>query len=203
MFLLHLAGIIRIPGPGDYDTVIGAPVGAPARAAGTSPQVNPATDTEIAPGVYARQEPDGYHCLFGSPLRNIPKMLSKVFQMRQQQGQLLWKSSIALSDWEWRYIKDALGHERIRPLLQTGQRVLKPLPESGFPPRLRPKDSSGGPLRGPHVSRNSGKPWNVGRQYFSSFRSGDFSGFMWADGVGAMEAEAQESFTAYMGDEGS
>lgn len=69
----------------------------------------------------------------------------------------------------------------------------------GFPQRLRPKDSSGTPLKGPRVSGNSAKPWNVGRQYFSTFNSNDFSGFMWADGVGAMEAEAQGSFNEYMG----
>lgn len=120
--------MFTIPGTGDYDIVIGAPVEAPARASGAVPQVNLATDTEIAPGVFARQEPDGYHCLLGSPLRHVPKLLCRIFQMQQQRGQLLWKSSIVLTDEEWRYIKDALGHERIQPLLQRGQRVLKPLP---------------------------------------------------------------------------
>lgn len=97
-----------------------------------------------------------------------------------------------------------LFHQHISITLQCINRFATaafwlPCSETAFPQRLRPKDSSGSPLRGPFVSRNSGKPWNVGRQYFSSFKNGDFSGFMWADGVGAMEAEAQASFNQTMG----
>jgi hypothetical protein len=38
----------------------------------------------------------------------------------------------------------------------------------------------------------------VGRQFFSSFRNGDDSSFIWADGVRAMEPEAQQSFREEM-----
>lgn len=60
----------------------------------------------------------------------MPKLLERMFGMRQQAGHLLWRSTLALSDAEWRYITGALGHERIRPLLERGQRVLTPLPGS-------------------------------------------------------------------------
>lgn len=108
--------------------MVGMPHEHAARAAGSVPQVNPATDTQISPGVYARQETDSRHCLFGTPLRFVPKLLDRVFHMKQQSRQLLWKSSLELSDHEWSYIKEVLSHERVRPLLQRGERVLKPLP---------------------------------------------------------------------------
>jgi hypothetical protein len=66
-----------------------------------------------------------------------------------------------------------------------------------IPDCFRPVDSTGRRLTGPRLSRN-GKPWNMGRQFFSSFRIGDDSSFVWADGVRAMEPEAQESFREEM-----
>jgi hypothetical protein len=63
--------------------------------------------------------------------------------------------------------------------------------------RFKPVDASGQRLIGPKISRN-GKPWNMVRQYFSSFKQGDDSSFIWADGVRAMEPEAQESFREEM-----
>jgi len=38
----------------------------------------------------------------------------------------------------------------------------------------------------------------MGRQFFSTFRQGDDSSFIWADGVKAMEPEAQQSFREEM-----
>jgi len=71
-------------------------------------------------------------------------------------------------------------------------------PDDDFPQRFRPVDSSGRALSGPRITRG-GKPWNRGRQYFSSFVDGDFSSFIWADGVKAMEPEAQQSFNEAFG----
>jgi hypothetical protein len=63
---------------------------------------------------------------------------------------------------------------------------------------FRPTDASGEALKGPKTTKG-GKPWNIGRQYFSSFKSGDMSSFIWADGVKGMEPEAQQDFNEYMG----
>lgn len=109
----------------------------------------------------------------------------------------MWKCDLELTEREWQYIKNVFAHDRLRPLLQHGRRVLAPLPDYGFPQHFRPVDSAGQPLKGPHISRN-GKPWNMGRQFFSTFRQGDDSSFIWADGVKAMEPEAQQSFREEM-----
>lgn len=65
------------------------------------------------------------------------------------------------------------------------------------PARFQPR-GAGRVMQGPRISRN-GKPWNVGRQFFSSFNNDVPDSFIWADGVKAMEPEAQESFTQNMG----
>jgi hypothetical protein len=73
-------------------------------------------------------QPDQRHILYGRPLANCPKLLSRIFKMRQQPGQLVWKSDLALADREWEYLKGVFAHQRLRPLLQHGRRVLQPLP---------------------------------------------------------------------------
>lgn len=54
--------------------------------------------------------------------------MSRIFKMRQQPGQLVWKSDLALAEREWEYLKGVFAHQRLRPLLQHGRRVLQPLP---------------------------------------------------------------------------
>lgn len=71
-------------------------------------------------------------------------------------------------------------------------------PDDDFPQRFRSVDSAGRALSGPRITRGN-KPWNRGRQYFSSFVDGDFNSFIWADGVKAMEPEAQQSFNEAVG----
>uniref|UniRef100_A0A383VUL4 Uncharacterized protein n=1 Tax=Tetradesmus obliquus TaxID=3088 RepID=A0A383VUL4_TETOB len=143
-------------------------------------------------------DPDGRHCLFGEPLRHAPKLLRRIFRMRQQPGQLLWASEQPLEAEAWQYLQDVFAAPRIRPLLMRGQRVLKPLPDRALPSCFRLYDDAGRMLQGPRVSGATAKPWNVGRQFFSSFSEGPNS-FIWADGVRAMEPEAQADFNAYMG----
>lgn len=73
-------------------------------------------------------QPDRHHILFGQALANCPKLLSRIFKMRQQAGQLVWKCDLELTEREWQYIKNVFAHDRLRPLLQHGRRVLAPLP---------------------------------------------------------------------------
>jgi len=68
-----------------------------------------------------------------------------------------------------------------------------------FPHRLRPKDIEDEPLKGPFVSTKTDKSWNRGRLFFSTFKSAVDSSFIWADGVKAMEPEAQQSFAEEFG----
>ncbi|KIZ06662.1 hypothetical protein MNEG_1295 [Monoraphidium neglectum] len=176
-----------------FDDDYGAGWDAPERAVGAAPARQPG-DTLIAPGVWARRMPDGRHCLLGAPLRYAPKLLRRIFGFSQQRGQLLWRRQEPIDDEAWRYICDTLAAPRIQPLLQSGRRVLEPLPGWGFPASLRLHDSSGNVLQGPRRSGRGAKPWNVGRQFFSSFNQGVEDSFLWADGVGPMEPEAQQSF---------
>lgn len=99
----------------------------PEVARGTTPQPQP-SDCALPNGVFAREQPDGRHCLFGEPLRHAPKLLRRIFRMRQQPGQLLWASEQPLEAEAWQYLQDVFAAPRIRPLLMRGQRVLKPLP---------------------------------------------------------------------------
>jgi hypothetical protein len=69
--------------------------------------------------------------------------------------------------------------------------------DGGFPQCFRLYDDANRVLTGPRVSGPNAKPWNVGRQYFSSFGEGPNS-FIWADGVRAMEPEAQAEFNQHM-----
>lgn len=50
-----------------------------------------------------------------------------------------------------------------------------------MPPRFKPRGHGGVPMRGPYTTKN-GKPWNLGRQFYSS----DDGDFLWADGSVAM-----------------
>jgi hypothetical protein len=72
--------------------------------------------------------PDNRHCLLGAPLRYAPKLLRRIFGFSQQRGQLPWRRQEPIDDEAWRYICDALAAPRIQPLLQSGRRVLEPLP---------------------------------------------------------------------------
>lgn len=184
--------------PPDYDVFLDFAPQGPEVARGTAPQPQP-SDRALPNGVFAREQPDGRHCLFGEPLRHAPKLLRRIFRMRQQPGQLLWASEQPLEAEAWQYLQDVFAAPRIRPLLTRGQRVLKPLPDRALPSCFRLYDDAGRMLQGPRVSGATAKPWNVGRQFFSSFGEGPNS-FIWADGVRAMEPEAQADFNAYMGD---
>eukprot|EP00775_Hariotina_reticulata_P007082 gene7082-7295_t len=181
----------RMFGGRSYDIVVGFPRGTPTRATGSVPKALP-SDTVVANGVFGRQEKDGRHCLFGAPLGNAPKLLERIFNFRRpRRDVLLWKSELPLTSFEWRYVTDALGAPRLQPLLQHGQRVKDPLPEN--------KDCEGESLKGPFPSTKTEKPWNRGRLFFSTFKSGADSSFIWADGVKAMEPEAQQSFADEFG----
>ncbi|KIZ06663.1 hypothetical protein MNEG_1296 [Monoraphidium neglectum] len=170
---------------------------APERAVGTAPEPQ-AGDALVTPGVWARRMPDGRHCLLGAPLRYAPKLLRRIFGFSQQRGQLLWRRQEPIDDEAWRYTCDALAAPRIQPLLQSGRRVLEPLPAWGFPASLRLKDSRGDVLQGPKRSGSGAMSYNVGRQFFSSFNKGVDGSFFWADGVGPFDPEAQQSFNDAM-----
>lgn len=71
---------------------------------------------------------DSRHVLYGPALRHCPKLLQRIFRMRQLPGQLVWKCDLALTAPEWFFMKGVLAHPRLRPLLQSGTRVLEPLP---------------------------------------------------------------------------
>lgn len=71
---------------------------------------------------------DGRHILYGGLLANCPKLLTRIFKMRQQPGQLAWRSDLALRGFEWKYLKEVFAHTRLQQGLQHGRRVLKPLP---------------------------------------------------------------------------
>jgi hypothetical protein len=129
-----------LPGGHDGDIVIGAPIGRPAHAAGTLPQRLPG-DTQVTARVWAREQADGRHILYGGLLANCPKLLTRIFKMRQQPGQLAWRSDLPLRGFEWNYLKEVFAHTRLQQGLQHGRRVLKPLPDYGFPHRFRPTDA--------------------------------------------------------------
>ena len=65
------------------------------------------------------------------------------------------------------------------------------------PARFRPRTKDGKPLNGPYISWNSKKPYNVGRQYFSTFNKEDSDGFLWADGTTGFSVESQERAAQY------
>mmetsp|Transcript_26868 Transcript_26868/g.58630 ORF Transcript_26868/g.58630 Transcript_26868/m.58630 type:complete len:305 (+) Transcript_26868:157-1071(+) len=170
------------------------------RPSGTVPSLNPG-DITLAPGVYATEVPDNRHKVFGTPLRNVYKLLERLFHFQRLPGQLVWQSTLALTALEWAYIKDVLSSNRLQPTLQNGTRVLTPLPSGQLPGNLHPRDSTGARLKGPFITRN-GLPHNKGRQFFSNFENGPHGCFMWADGVYREEAEAQESFNHWAHEEG-
>lgn len=100
---------------------------APARAHGAVPAHQPG-DRRITRNVWAREQPNQRHILYGTALANCPKLLARILKMQQLPGELAWQSELVLEDQEWQYIQDVFAAERIRPLLRHGRRVLAPLP---------------------------------------------------------------------------
>jgi hypothetical protein len=114
-------------GGDDYDVYLADDPHQPEVAQGAAPQPQP-DDRDLGNGIYAREHPDGKHCLFGAPLRFAPKLLRRIFRMRQLPGHLAWVSDTPLDAAGWQYMQDAFAAERIQPLLRHGRRVLRPLP---------------------------------------------------------------------------
>jgi hypothetical protein len=65
------------------------------------------------------------------------------------------------------------------------------------PARFRPRTKSGKPLYGPYISWNSKKPYNIGRQYFSTFTKDDSDGFLWADGTAGWSVQSKDRAGKY------
>jgi hypothetical protein len=58
----------------------------------------------LSQGVFAREQADGHHCLFGALLANCLNLLHRIFGMQQERDQLLGRSRLALTADEWRYV---------------------------------------------------------------------------------------------------
>lgn len=65
------------------------------------------------------------------------------------------------------------------------------------PASFRPRTSNGKPLNGPYISWKSPKPYNIGRQYFSTFNKGDSDGFLWADGTTGWSPQSKKRAADY------
>ncbi|KAL4532977.1 hypothetical protein Ndes2526B_g08534 [Nannochloris sp. 'desiccata'] len=108
-----------------------------------------------------------------------------------------WVSSWPINLVERSFVHTVIKH-RI-PALVTNEDQLVAIPEDAepVPARFRPRTSSGKPLKGPYISWNSSKPYNVGRQYFSTFNTDDSDGFLWADGTTGWSVQSKVRAAQY------
>ncbi|PRW60945.1 hypothetical protein C2E21_0449 [Chlorella sorokiniana] len=98
-------------------------------------------------------------------------------------------------------MRDVLEHRQPRLLHGRGLDNKEPIPSGAtIPARFRPHTADGTPLRGPYKTRN-GEGHNIGRQFFSTFRSRPRQ-FLWADGTEAFSSEALARNAAWAEDEG-
>ncbi|PSC71253.1 subunit of cis-Golgi transport vesicle tethering complex -Sec34p isoform D [Micractinium conductrix] len=130
-----------------------------------------------------------------------PQQVQQAQQARQAQQAPRWRSDRPLSDAEREFVGAVIEHRRERLLHKIDDKV--PIPYGVVvPARFRPRDSAGFALKRPYKTRN-GMPHNLGRQFFSNFKSEDESGFVWADGTEAFSAAAGERFLDWAEDTGA
>jgi hypothetical protein len=82
----------------------------------------------LVPGIWALSVPAGGQLLYGAALANADKLLQRVLGFARRGRAPLWYRAAALDAEAWTYVCAALRASRIQPLLQRGERVLKPLP---------------------------------------------------------------------------
>ncbi|KAL4440021.1 hypothetical protein ABPG75_003022 [Micractinium tetrahymenae] len=173
----------------------------------------PAEEWYMGGAVFLRRLPDGHVELEGAPLRHISPMLQHILhfkqqpaalrvgaQQQQQGGQQRWRSSWALDGRELQFVRDVLEHRRRKMEVGRGFDDKAPIPGGTVPLRFIPCAPDGRLMKGPYTTRN-GMEHNMGRQFFSTFRSG-WGEFLWADGTERESDEAFECNAAWAEDEG-
>ncbi|KAI7836356.1 hypothetical protein COHA_009778 [Chlorella ohadii] len=175
--------------------------------------------------VVMRREAGGRVLLQGAPLAHIEPMLRRIFHFERlpAQGgapaaapgsaaaaaaapaaaspQHRWRSSFTLTDAEAQFVEAVLEHRQPKMLQGRALDDKEVIPPGAYvPARFRPHAPDGTPLKGPYKTRN-GEGHNIGRQFFSTFRSGAGQ-FLWADGTEPFSEEAFDRNAAWAEDVG-